>query len=162
MGPLFSANRMVQSYTRGFYMPADKRSHDLVRDDLAIARELASWRARVREAWPKVRFVEVETEGRGGLKVGGAIDVRARVDLGGLSPRDVLVEVYEGDVNASGDLVRGRAQALRAVEEDGDGIHQFRGWVACERSGRIGLAVRVRPSRRDLECRVESELIRWA
>jgi glycogen phosphorylase len=162
MGSLFSANRMVQGYARRFYMPADRRSAEIQAEGLELARDLARWRERMQECWSRVRFVDVETRARNGLMVGSAIDVFARLDLADLGPGDVVVEVYEGDVNASGEFMNGQAQALRCKETDKDGLHLYRGWVECQRSGRIGLSVRVRPSRRDLETPPESPLMLWA
>jgi starch phosphorylase len=162
MGPLYSANRMVQGYARRFYAPSDRRSEELVRDGLSKARDLATWRDKVLEAWPKVRFVDVKTTEQNGLRVGGRIEVGVRADLGGLGPEDVVVEVYEGDVSASGELVNGHAQRLAHAEEGTDGVHTFTGEVRCERSGRVGLAVRMRASREDVATPLDQDLLRWA
>jgi starch phosphorylase len=162
MGPLFSANRMVQSYARRFYVPALRRARDLAKDDLAKAADLATWLERVREGWPEVRFLDVEAGGQNGLQVGGSIAVSARVELGGLDPEHVLVEAYEGDVGANGDLLNGRPQRLGCAGEDPEGGHRFQGEIPCERSGRMGLALRIRPHRDDVDGAVDSELILWA
>jgi starch phosphorylase len=162
IGPLFSANRMVQGYTRRFYVPAERRSEALLAGGLSRAQDLAAWHEKVRECWPAVRFEEVDTNGRNGLVVGSRIDIRVRVALGRLVPSDVLVEVYEGEVGANGELLHGRTQQLAFAEADEKGIHTFVGGLSCERSGRIGLSVRVRPHRADLECPTDTDLIRWA
>jgi len=78
------------------------------------------------------------------------------------SKEDVVVEVYEGDVSASGELVNGHAQRLEHAESAGSGVHAFRGEVRCARSGRIGIAVRMRAAREDLETPLDQDLVLWA
>ncbi|GEM_PF-25929 len=72
LGPQVVASRMVREYTDRIYEPAGRRTVALSADGYRRARELAAWKARVREAWPEVR-VEVRPEGAAGE--GGPVGV---------------------------------------------------------------------------------------
>src|SRR5690606_17640242 len=52
--PRFNSARQVMDYVRGFYAPAARKSRELGANGAALARELAAWKARVRQAWPGV------------------------------------------------------------------------------------------------------------
>ena len=72
--------------------------------DYALSREKTHWNARVREVWDRVRFVEAGPGPSGSLISGTAVAVRAAIDLAGLAPDDVRVEVVVGRVDSNGHL----------------------------------------------------------
>ncbi len=82
------------------------------------ARELAAWKARVREAWPKVTVDRVEVgdglaDDVADAELGATPVVRVRVALGTLTPDDVEVQAVTGRVDADDTLTapHGRPQA---------------------------------------------------
>jgi len=87
--PRFSSNRMLREYVETAYVPAARDFRDRSMDEARLARDLAAWDRRVREAWPEVRFTDVaRTDEDDGLQV------TATLALGNLSPDDVRVELY--------------------------------------------------------------------
>src|ERR1700744_794839 len=52
--PRFNMERVLFDYTRGLYQPAAQQYRKLAGDGFAGARQLAEWKQRVRQAWPKV------------------------------------------------------------------------------------------------------------
>ncbi|GAB6135796.1 maltodextrin phosphorylase [Thermococcus prieurii] len=94
IAPRFSTHRMVKEYMDKFYSKAMSNHIWLTRENYRGAREIAEWKDRVTESWPKVGFVDVRVfDDRSGLEV--------TVDLDGLNPEDVRVELYYG-VRAEG------------------------------------------------------------
>ena len=159
----FNTHRMVREYAERFYLPAAERSRQLAADDLARARALAAWRTRVGESWGQVCAEVLDAESLAELQVGDAMRVRARVQLGALTPEDVAVELYLGRVSASGEIVGAVATPLQFVGPDGKGHHLYEAArVTCSQSGLHGYTVRVLPHHPDLTTPFLPGLIAWA
>jgi starch phosphorylase len=160
--PLVNTNRMVQDYTEKFYLKAHEHYGALEAEDAARARSLAAWIARVRQAWPEVRVESVEQRSNGSVPVGTDLQARAVVRLGPLSPGDVRVELYTGRVDSSGDLSDPAAIRMQPAGRDGDGRVWFEVTAPCERSGKYGFTIRVRPDHPDLVTPFVPGLLSWA
>jgi starch phosphorylase len=93
-----------------------------------------------------VRVAHVETAGIGDTpEVGTVLEVRASVDLGGLSPDDVAVQAAYGRVDEADELQAPRYLALSSAGPGDDGLHRYEGAVPLERAGSFGYTVRVLP-----------------
>jgi len=160
--PFVNTNRMVKDYTEQFYLKAQEHYGALEAQDAARARSLAAWIARVRQAWPDVRVESVEQRSNGSVPVGTDLQARARVRLGPLEPEDVRVELYMGRVDPSGDLSDPAAIRMQASGRDGDGLFGFEITAPCERSGKHGFTIRVRPDHPDLVTSFVPSLLCWA
>ncbi|QPP06469.1 glycosyltransferase family 1 protein [Streptomyces bathyalis] len=131
LGPKVQAERMVREYVQRLYAPAARAHRELAPQP---ARELAAWKARVREQWPSVAVGPVEherhdgQEGAGrrewqeghepaegehgpddGLALGTCLTLRARVALGSLSPEDVEVQAVAGRLDGADSIAGGDA-----------------------------------------------------
>ncbi len=145
-GPKVLASRMVRDYVDELYAPAARAARGLERDGFGPARELAQWRERVVAGWPSVRVAHVEAAGAGDLpQVGTALEVRATVELGDLSPDDVCVQVVYGRVDESDELHRPATRDLSDGGPADDGTRAYEGTVSLERPGPFGYTVRVLP-----------------
>ena len=125
--------------------------------------ELARWKEGIRSRWSEVRVEEVEPLPETVHQVGDVIDVRARVRLGSLTPKDVDVELYVGTLDGHGEI-RGALTHTMLPEgplSDGRG-HFIARNVPCQRSGNHGYTVRVLPSHTDLWSAWELGLVSWA
>lgn len=144
LSPALSADRMVKEYVERLYLPAAHAERTISEDGYAPARALAAWKARVIDAWPGVHVAHVESGGWDAVpQVGDELHVRATVDLAGLTPEDVLVEIVYGRALESDRLDRVAHQELRAVESNG--VTVFEGTVPLARAGSFGYTVRVVP-----------------
>jgi glycogen phosphorylase len=145
-GPKVLASRMVRDYVHELYTPAAQASRALSADGYAPAKQLSAWRADVLRRWVDVRVPHVETSGAGDTpQVGTQLEVRATVDLAGLRPEDVTVQVAHGRVDESDDLQFPRLTALSPAGLAEDGLHRFEGTVPLDRAGSFGYTVRVLP-----------------
>ena len=98
LGPKVLASRMVEDYTEQLYSPAAAAGR-AERPGLQGSSELAAYKARVRAAWPNVRVDHVEPSGvSDSPQIGDTLHVSAYVDLGGLSPEDIEVQLVHGGV----------------------------------------------------------------
>ena len=158
----YNTHRMVREYTERFYLIAHQRAGQLAQDHAARARALAAWVDRVRRAWPHVRVALAPGGELADLKVGDALRVQARVELAGLTPEDVTVELYLGAVDPAGAFVDPRTVTMNSVGGGSPGAHLFEAdAVTCSQSGLQGYTVRVLPFHPDLNRAVLPGLIAW-
>jgi starch phosphorylase len=144
----------VREYVERLYLPAGLAEETISDSGFQPARDLALWKARVRAAWPNVHVTHVETGGVDAVpQVGDVLNVRADVELGGLSPDDVSVEVVYGRARDGDTLLDPSHAALAAV---GDA---FEGTVPLGRAGSFGYNVRVVPRHPLLASSAEMGLI---
>ncbi len=144
----FNSHRMVEEYYTGAYRLVASHCNDLITEDMSNVQALAAWSGKVASKWGSVR---IRTEGCGTksmLQVGETFCVRASVDLGGLEPDDVDVELYFGEVTAAEEIVHPQVIPLEMTGRDG-GTYAFgTDTVTCPRSGLFGYTVRVVPKRK--------------
>jgi glycogen phosphorylase len=159
----FNTLRMVKDYTTDFYAKAHARGQHLSASQAEDARKLACWLSRIERAWPNVAVKDVEGPGDGELRVGSQMTVRARVQLGGLKPEEVTVELYLGHVNADGEIDEAATLPMELAESPTRGdLFAFEARdVPCRCSGRNGYTVRVRPFHSDEARPFLPGLIRW-
>ena len=140
LSPALSADRMVREYVERLYLPAATAEAAMVANGYQSARELAGWKARVIEAWPRVHVTHIETGGLDSIpQVGDTLKIRANVELAGLSADDVSVEVAYGRARATDTLTDVEKAQLTPV---GDA---FEATVPLDRAGSFGYTVRVLP-----------------
>jgi glycogen phosphorylase len=162
ISPQFDCRRMVREYMSELYEPAHLQHIRMLRGDLALLKEKARWNSRIREVWDRVRFVDSSTGPSGALISGRPVRVRTAIDLAGLGPDDVRVELVLGQVNSSGHLENTEVMVLPAVEQQG-AVAVFGKEIVPERTGRLGYALRVSPNHfDDPMTRPCTSLLKWS
>jgi starch phosphorylase len=156
-GPVFNTSRMVEEYATAAYAPAAAGWRRLRENDLAAARELASWLQKARAAWHTVAIVEVSES----VAESGTV-VSVRVQPGTLSPTDLRVEVASGPATVDGILNPNASTPLAFHSRAEDGTCLFQGTLAAVGGGRIGYAVCVLPDHPHLDDPYATELAHWA
>jgi starch phosphorylase len=76
---------------------------------------------------------------------GKPLAVRAAIDLAGLKPDDVRVELVLGRIDSDGHLSDTEVMILPAMEQQGAAVI-FGKEIVPERTGRLGYALRVSPN----------------
>jgi starch phosphorylase len=133
----------------------------LAADQLKRSIELAHAKVNLRSKWPGVSVVAVQSSGNGHYKVGDAMNVDAMLDLPGIDPSLVQVQMFCGLVNASGEIDQPQVLAMQHVRAISSDRHMFTGTIRCQASGRQGYAIRVVPGLPDQATPFEPGLIAW-
>ncbi len=164
LAPVYSTNRMVRQYAETYYEPAARRWDDLSANGFAGARSLAGWLQRVDQQFDNVRVESVTDNAseNGGPRVGKDIRVEAVVDLGGLAPEDVSVELYYGQLDDDGQLTEGAAMLMENNGPVEGNRATYAAHMTCARSGRSGYTVRILPGHSSLPDSRDLGRIRWA
>jgi starch phosphorylase len=161
LGPKVLAGRMVREYVERLYVPA-ARAHRALTP--VAARELAGWKGRVRDAWPKVAVDHVEavaaTAVNGSAELGSTLSLRIRVCLGELGPDDVEVQAVAGRVDSEDRIGGAQSFPLKpAAGPDQEGRWTYEGPLALDRTGPYGYTVRVLPAHRLLASSADLGLV---
>src|SRR5215831_12557031 len=160
--PQFDCRRMVREYMTELYEPAHTQHIRLLRGDHALLREKASWNAKIREVWDRVRFVDAGQGPAATITSGRPVPVRAAIDLAGLTAEDVRVEAVFGRVGSNGHLEDTEVLTLPSVSQEGS-VAVFCRDIVPERTGRLGYALRVSPNHFDDPItRPCTNLLKWS
>ena len=162
ISPHFDCRRMVREYMTELYDPAHQQHLRMAEGGCALAKEKARWNLRIREVWERVRFVETGPGPAGSVISGKPVPVRAAIDLAGLKPEDVRVEVVMGSVDNNGHLEETEVVVLPVLEQR-DAVGVFGKDIIPERTGRLGYALRVSPNHFDDPLtRPCTSLLKWS
>lgn len=152
LGPKVLASRMVRDYVERYYRPAAESLRRTVgvegdgRVAFDPARELAAYRRRAFEAWPKIRITEVDSSGLPDTPVlGSKLTLTATVQLAGLSPDEVTVQAAVGRVDAADALVDPVTVEMSHAGTAADG-DIFSTTMSLPVAGAVGYTVRVLPT----------------
>jgi len=158
LGPKVLAGRMVREYVERLYTPAAHAHRSLTAD---TARELATWKSRVRAAWPQVTVDHVEaSSATTTAELGTTLSLRVRVGLGDLVPDDVEVQAVAGRVDSDDRIADAASVPLKpAGGPDPEGRWLFEGPLSLDRTGPFGYTVRILPAHRLLASSAEVGLV---
>jgi glycogen phosphorylase len=170
LGPKVLASRMVRDYVENYYVPAAQSRRRTVQapegaegGEFGVARELAAYRRRVEEAWPKIDITDVDSTGLPDTPVlGSKLTLTATVQLAGLSPDEVTVQAVVGRVD-SGDVLLDPVTVEMSYTGTAEGGNQvFSTTTPLPVAGAVGYTVRVLPHHPMLAAANELGLVRLA
>ncbi len=152
LGPKVLASRMVRDYTEKYYAPAARSLRRTVepREEGGVpfgaAWDLADYRRRAHEAWPKIQITDVDSTGLPDTPVlGSELTLTATVQLAGLGPDEVAVQAVLGRVDAADALVNPVTVAMRHTGTAEGGNEIFSTTAPLPVAGPVGYTVRVLP-----------------
>jgi len=161
--PRFTASRMVGDYLSKFYGPAARQGRRYARDNFRSAAELAAWKARVVAAWPKVRIRRLDSAPTRAM-FGERLRIEVALDLNGLEPTDVRVELRLGELDTAEPAAEAAAKGRFFVHTGPLADSAEQRYVldfTPESCGRFDYRVRLFPYHDLLTHRLETGLMRW-
>jgi glycogen phosphorylase/synthase len=161
--PQFDTGRMVREYRDRAYFPLARQQFALRADGYAQAKERARAVQHLRREFGAIRIVGAKMADLKDLRVGDSIGARVEVDLGTLSPQDVLVELVLGHTKngTNSDLHNLAVVPLLPVEGGKGAPWGFEGAYVVQRSGSFAYGIRVRAREVGSGCRM-GDLVLWA
>jgi glycogen phosphorylase len=160
--PRFNTARMVKEYARLAYFPASDRFSTMTENHYEPAKQLARWKKQVFEKWYDIRIDAIDISADTDIKVNQPIGVKARINLAGLTPSDVQIELYQGKVDQYGHIVDGESVIMEYHGQDANNASLYTADIIYTSSGMQGLSLRVLPKHENLSSRHELGLILWA
>ncbi len=164
LGPQFNSHRMLKEYTQKFYVQSYERRKILMEKDWAKAREFSAWKKKLYNNWNKIKFVKIDQQkSKDDIRVGSKFLINANLDLGSLSPDDVDVQIYFGNLEVKADISSNQFVRMKNIAAGSDGkSYSYEGEIDCESTGIFGFTLRVLPNHPMLINPFELGLIRWA
>ncbi|MEH2060419.1 MAG: alpha-glucan family phosphorylase [Nostoc sp.] len=161
--PFFNTARMVREYAGRAYFPASDRYHTLTVDNYAPAKELAAWKEKLGEHWFNIKIKDIDVSAASDdIEVNQTVAVKAKLDLATLTNNDVQVELYQGAIDANGEIVNAIPVVMNYQGEDAQQLSIYTGNITYTASGLQGLSLRVLPKNKNLANPYEPRLIAWA
>ncbi|MEA5574946.1 alpha-glucan family phosphorylase [Anabaena sp. UHCC 0451] len=160
--PFFNTARMVREYAQRAYFPASDRYHTLTVSNYAPAKELAAWKAKLGEQWFNIKIKDIDVSAASEIEVNQTVAVKAKVDLATLTNDDVRVELYQGAIDANGEIVNAVPVVMDYQGQDNQGLSIYTVDIIYTTSGLQGLSLRVLPQNQYLATPYEPRLIAWA
>jgi starch phosphorylase len=160
--PFFNTARMLAEYAQRAYFTTTDSYYAIKADGFAPAKTLANWRKHLFEHWYNIKIEAVEFSESGELQVNQVVAVKARLHLAGLTEADVQVELYQGAINADGQIINGVPVVMDYQGQDGEGYSIYTSDISYASSGLQGLSLRVLPKHQYLPSSYEPRLILWA
>lgn len=119
--PRFNAQRMLRDYVTRLYHPAQKQRRKLEANGAELARHLAHWKRKVRQAWPGVSM-QLMFQPPAHLYHDDKILLKVRAELNGLEATDVKLECLFGRGAPGGDIDVAQVAQLVATGVHGTSI----------------------------------------
>jgi glycogen phosphorylase len=153
LGPKVLASRMVRDYTEKYYAPAAQSLRRTVQPreeggvPFGAAWDLAVYRQRAHEAWPKIQITDVDSTGLPDIPLlGSELTLTATVQLAGLRPDEVSVQAVLGRVDAADGLINPVTVPMPHTGTADGGNEIFSTTTPLPLAGPVGYTVRVLPN----------------
>ncbi|HNS03833.1 MAG TPA: alpha-glucan family phosphorylase [Anaerolineae bacterium] len=156
----FSFRRMLGEYCQQLYAPAAHGNSAVAADKFHVARDLAAWKAKIRQSWSLVAAAATGPD-ESQLTIGEKAPVSAQVYLGDLQPAEVLVEIVCGE-DQGGALAQPVVMAMTLGEAGPNGVHHYHGDLTPHHTGALIYGVRVLPHHPAMLNKHELGLACWA
>jgi len=134
-------------------------------NEYQLIKQLRLWKQKIYDNWQHVTITGDKLQHhQGNIPVvsGEKISLDAIVTLGSLSPDDVMVELYYGSMNSSGNVVSGEYEPMQFIEEINSGTYRYQTELELIDGGEYGFNFRIIPITRDLTDKFELRLVKWA
>ncbi|MBN1696289.1 MAG: alpha-glucan family phosphorylase [Spirochaetales bacterium] len=144
IGKQFNSLRMLQDYTRNFYIPALENHGRFSAEKYRNSRELTRYIDKVRQHWKKLNIKEIWSDNDSHMTVGDSLLVKSRVELDVFTPEEITVQLYYGPLSSKGyitDAQKKEMQCIKVTDQTAD----YSTEIINARTGRQGYCVRVLP-----------------
>lgn len=160
----FTTYRMITDYQERFYNKLYERNRTLVANDFTLAREIAAWKRKVSNSWDKVHIVGTKQIdiSKEAIVVGGSYRIEVEVDIDGLNPEDIGVELLMANHIEPGQSVKIISQSeLSIISQEGQRVTYAIDTIPTQ-TGSFDSALRVYPKNPKLPHRMDFALVKWA
>jgi starch phosphorylase len=161
VGREMNSHRMLIEYSEHFYLPALEKARAFAAEEYASARAIAAYLQRLKKSWAQVKVESLTVPEQTMYKIADKVEVSARINLGGLSPQEVRVELYFGSISSSG-TIENAGSVEMIPQSDGRSAVEYRGQIECAVTGRQGYTVRLLPKHPALIHPYVPGYLRWA
>lgn len=162
VSPNFTTSRMIRDYQERYYVPQAERGRKLIADNFKLAKELAQWKNTIATVWDKIEVKEIDiADGiTNAINIGEKYPARVVLDLKGLSPSEIGIEIVITENGESDDpeLLECKQFFVEEVEES---FATYKLNLQLTRPGAYSYAIRMFPKNENLPHRQDFLYLKW-
>lgn len=162
VAPYFTMKRMMDHYFERFYNKLAERSKVVHNQEFATAKDLVEWKWNIRSRWNHINVLEqnvLDTENQS-LKYGADFASQIKLDLAGIDPKDIGVEVVFFQRKNEQELEVVLNDELQLATTEGTAA-TYKGSVKTNMTGVYEYGFRVFPKHESLAHRLDFPLVKW-
>lgn len=142
--PKFNSNRLIEEYTRKFYLYADSNYWRYSENNFSLVKTFTAWLDKIHSCWNKIKLITIEDNIRESYSLGDKIEVISKVFIDKLSEEDIAVQIYWGYVDSKGRISQPKIKDMVVINKE-DGNFVYKGEIEIDRVGHCGYVLRVLP-----------------
>jgi len=157
--PKFNSNRLIEDYTRKFYLQCDINFWKNKENNYHSVKEYVEWQKRVVSHWDKIKILEIKDNIQGSYNLGDKIEVITKVfiDKLSISIEDLSVQLYYGYLDSKSRISEPKIKEMEVVDKENC---VFKGEIEIDRVGHCGYVVRILPKFKNKVVYIPG-LIKW-
>jgi phosphorylase/glycogen(starch) synthase len=164
VAPNFTMNRMFIDYEEKFYNKLNERAEKMKADDLALIRDLSSWKRFVLRHWDGINIVGFRHPdvSREPVSLGDTYKAELVLELNELDTSDIGVEIVIPDFSYGEDqeAITYSKEFDLVKQENGQAFYSID--VSPARPGVLNYGIRIFPKHVSLPHRQDFALVKWA
>ena len=161
--PNFTMNRMFIDYEEKYYKKLYKRNSKLKKNDFQLARDISLWKKHLARSWNGLRIVSCHHPdiSKETVTLGEGYDTELVLDLNGLSPGDVGVEVVIRNFEYGNSREEHTFSQELKFNGMNNGTALYRGTITPVKPGVFEYGIRIFAKNIELPHRQDFPLVRW-
>ncbi len=158
----FTMSRMINDYETKYYSKLYDRSLRIQANDYELAKEIASWKKRVRRGWESIEVISITPDiSRDSITLGGSYKGQVIIDMNELSPDDIGVEIVIADLIGGDNYQKVDFCQEYILEKFENRRAYYNIEVTPKRAGVFDLGIRIFPKNENLPHRQDFNYLRW-
>jgi hypothetical protein len=162
IAPEFTMKRMIDDYTRQYYLPLWERNKKIIADEYSWAREISAWKENIAAEWDNIEVLSYSFEKPAGnvYKSGKKYVADVALKVNNIPPESVGVEYVITRLLVNGEHEFVARGSFKQVSIKGDKCY-YRAELTPEKAGSFFYGIRIYPKSSKLPHRQDFPLLRW-
>ncbi len=160
VGGVYNTGRMIVDYLDRLYIPQMERitSESYKPENI---QSYVDWEREIKERWSNIRIYPTNNLEELTVNAGNQLEMTCKVNLAGISPDSVKVEVYSGKLDDTGKMSDGQACEMELSSELGNSEYEYATKMTINNGGNYGYTFRVLPKHELLINENDLSLCTW-
>ncbi len=161
IAPEFTTKRMIDDYHERYYSKLADRNKQIIANNYKLADEITDWKKKISEKWDDIYVISTDIEKSSEtLTLGKSYKGEVKLDLKGLSPEEIGIELVLTEQDASGEFTIVEKTPFKFLEND-EHISIFSISITPKKSGVFNYGIRMYPKHHAIPHRQDFAYVRW-